>query len=317
MTMTTRQPELATLTRADLTIRPARPEDRAAIEAIAAQVWDGHDYLPERFDSWLADPDGLFCVAVLGGQVVGTAKLTRLATDRWWMEGLRVDPAARRQGIARILHHYLVHQARQYAPGVLGYSTASDNLAVERLAAETGFRVVARFAPYGATALDEPLGALKPLAAADTEAVWALLSESAYFQRAQQSLEYRWRFIPLTLAGLRDRLADGTGYGWYNGQCGDLLCGVALLNEPRQRVNDAGQTESLLYAGLMAALPGQWLPLALSLRRLAAAQGYDRVSFKVLADDDQMGALEAAGYERRWDRFVYYYQRNLSLIDEE
>jgi hypothetical protein len=52
-------------------LRPVRPGDRAAVEAIAAQVWDGEDYLPQVFDDWLADPEGLFCAATIHDRLIG------------------------------------------------------------------------------------------------------------------------------------------------------------------------------------------------------------------------------------------------------
>ena len=48
-------------------IRPMRPGDKPAMVDIASRIWDGTDYLPFVFDDWLADPDGEFAAATLGG----------------------------------------------------------------------------------------------------------------------------------------------------------------------------------------------------------------------------------------------------------
>ncbi|MBN1964109.1 MAG: GNAT family N-acetyltransferase, partial [Anaerolineae bacterium] len=190
----------------DLAVRPARASDRAAIEAIAVQVWDGHDYLPQRFTAWLAEAEGLFCVATVRDRVVGTAKLSRLSPAFWWMEGLRVDPAFRRQGVAQTLQRYLVRHAHTHcAPGTLAFSTASDNVAVQHLAQETGFALAASFAPFGAATAPLPTPGLKPLAADAAGQAWAFLSGSAYFAAAQRTLEESWRFYPITPKLLRSR----------------------------------------------------------------------------------------------------------------
>ena len=41
-------------------------------------------------------------------EVVGIAKLTDMGDDEWWFEGLRIDPAYRRRGIASEFNRYHV-----------------------------------------------------------------------------------------------------------------------------------------------------------------------------------------------------------------
>ena len=57
-------------------IRPMRPGDKPAMVDIASRIWDGTDYLPFVFDDWIADADGEFAAATLGGRVVGCGKLS-------------------------------------------------------------------------------------------------------------------------------------------------------------------------------------------------------------------------------------------------
>ena len=103
-----------TFTRADLSIRPAQPADRPALEAIARQTWDGDDYLPRVLTNWFDDPHGGFFVALLRDQVIGAGKVTRFAEGEWWLEGLRIDPAYQGHGFARVLHHFLMNQSRWF-----------------------------------------------------------------------------------------------------------------------------------------------------------------------------------------------------------
>ena len=86
-----------------LEIRPVRPTDRARIEAMTAEVWDGHDYLAGVFDAWLRDPGAWFQAGELGGEVVAVQRLRPIAPQVAWLEGLRVAPEHRRQGIARAM----------------------------------------------------------------------------------------------------------------------------------------------------------------------------------------------------------------------
>lgn len=277
-------------------------------------MWDGHDYLPQVLEEWLADEEGLFCVATVRGLVVGTGKLTRLDVDQWWLEGLRVSPAYRGRGIARVLHHYLVNQARRRGPGTLRFSTGSGNEAVYKLARETAFRQVAAFAPYGALAEDHPTAGLVPLSLADADRAWVFLQAAPHFEATHRTLEERWRFLPLTQERLTGRLAAGLVYGWLGtgGEASETLAGLAVLGAPRSATSGEDE-ETRLYVGYMDALPGEWVPLARALRGLAAAQGHPRVSVKALWAEDVLSALEAAGYGRRLDVDVLLFERGLSL----
>jgi hypothetical protein len=37
-------------------IRPAQAADKPAVETLCAQIWEGEDYVPQVWDTWLADP---------------------------------------------------------------------------------------------------------------------------------------------------------------------------------------------------------------------------------------------------------------------
>ncbi len=128
-------------------IREARREDRSEVEEIGRLTWEGHDYLPLVFDSWLED--GHFYVVEEDGKVVATAKLTLLPCGVGWMEGLRVHPSYRGRGLARELHEFLVSLGREmYSRGELEslmYATYIKNEASIHLGESTGFRVIKRF----------------------------------------------------------------------------------------------------------------------------------------------------------------------------
>lgn len=302
-------------TRADLVIRPAQSADRPALEAIAARIWDGHDYLPRVFDDWVADQTGGFWVAVVHGQVVGAIKLTCHSPGQWWLEGLRVDPARQGRGIGRILHHFATQQARHHAPGVVRYSTASGNGAmVHRFAPETGFQQVAAFVPYGAEAEPHSLEGLTLLKAQDVGRAWTFLEQVApHFEATQHTLEESWSFLPLTRELLAGRLAMDLVYGWMvAANDPDALAGLVVLNGKLQKSQGR---ECHLAVGYLDAITGQLTPLAWAARGLAARLGYERVSLKALKDQAYLDDLTVAGYERRWQHDVLLFTRNLSLTE--
>ncbi|GAB4569368.1 MAG: hypothetical protein Kow0077_01770 [Anaerolineae bacterium] len=300
-------------------IRPVTQADRSAVEAIAAGTWEGHDYLPDVFDAWLEDSAGYFFAGELEGRVVAVARLAHFGGDQWWMEGLRVDPSFRGLGIGRIMHHYVVRYSRRFAPGIVRFSTGSGNAAVVKMAAETGFRQVARFAAYGAAADDQiATGQLVKLGPGDIDRAWSRLVALPHYAAAQRTLEDRWRFLPLTPDLLRDRLAEGQVWGWMRPD-GQTLAGLVVLDAPRtkEQVDVDGQvTEHRhLVVGFADALHDEFGAMARSLRGLAASAGMDRVSWKVLDDPALVMRLEAAGYEQRWDMKVLLFERELSLTE--
>lgn len=299
-----------TFTRADLAIRPAQPDDRAALEAIAAQIWDGNDYLPRVLDAWLNDPYDGFFVATLRDRVVGVCKITRLDDEEWWLEGLRVDPAFQGHGFGRILHHFAVNHVRQHGRGVLRFSTSSENSAVQRLARETGFSRVAVFLPLGADVLDEPLVHLAPLMPADAPRIRAWLDRSAHFVACQRSLEWNWSFYFLTDARLHERLAAGLVYGWADAVAPQGLRGLLIVNSTER---DRWPDQPVLKIAYLDAAPADVTALALDARRLAARLGRVYVRVKALDQPEWLAAFEAAGYLCESDHHVYLYAREISL----
>ena len=304
-----------------VTIRPARAEDRDAVMAIAAQIWEGNDYLPQVWDAWLADREGQLVVATLGGRPVAVGKLTRLGPEEWWLEGLRVDPAHQGQGIARQVHAHLVELAEQRGRGVLRFGTGSYNQAVHHLAVRTGFHPIARYAFYRAEALGGPeeaderspsepeVGPLRPVPPSAAPAIWALLEASPRFQAGHRLYEERWVWRTLTAARLQALLARGRVWGMTD-EAGDWV-GVAFVLPDREKER--------LRVGLLDGEEAALRPLAQALRRQAAvgvgtapmAASYSHVSVKVLDDPTLTAALEEAGYQSAWEHQVVVFERPL------
>ncbi len=137
------------------TCRPARAEDRQAVFAFTAKTWEWGDYLPYVWEAWLADPQGELSVTEIDGQVVAVGKLTVLGSREGWLEGHRVDPAYRQQGISLSFTAYQVEKARKIELRVLRLGTGSNNTAIHRVAAKLGFHRLAAFAPWVAEGLSE------------------------------------------------------------------------------------------------------------------------------------------------------------------
>jgi GNAT superfamily N-acetyltransferase len=112
--------------RSELTIRRARPEDRAVLAAHnRAMAWETESKRLEATTveagvaAVLAEPTrGFYLVAERAGRVIGQLMVTfewsdwRNA-DFWWIQSVYVAPEARRQGIFATLYRHLEAEARR------------------------------------------------------------------------------------------------------------------------------------------------------------------------------------------------------------
>lgn len=62
-------------------LRPARPEDKAAIAAFTQGTFPWGDYIERRFDDWLGAPSSLTVVAEVAGEAVAIAR--ERSSHRW------------------------------------------------------------------------------------------------------------------------------------------------------------------------------------------------------------------------------------------
>jgi GNAT superfamily N-acetyltransferase len=285
-----------------LTARAARPEDRAAVAAISAQIWDGEDYVPEVFDDWVADPRGEFTVFFEGEWLVAFGKVTELRDGEWWLEGLRVDPAQQGRGIARQAHEYAVALADRVASGVLRFATGDYNVAVHHLAELSGFEHVASFVVARAQARPGAGAAhFRPVSATALPAVRVCLQRSASLAAAGGLVEEWWSWQAL-LPQLPRLVEQGRLLWWDNGR--DLHGGLVAFSEDddeedRFWVNYAGASET--------ALPLLWRELC----ELAASRGAATLRARPAATETTMAALARAGWEVEPDHMMRVYARPL------
>src|SRR5579875_459892 len=131
-------------------IRPARPEDRDAVLAFCVHTWEWGDYIEYVWDEWLHDPHGLLLVALIEGKPVGIEHMRMLTTIEAWLEGMRVDPAYRRQGVAAALSTEMIAEAMRRGAKVARLITESTNNNSIRLVERGYMRQVGAYAPYKA-----------------------------------------------------------------------------------------------------------------------------------------------------------------------
>ena len=138
----------------ELEVRDARAEDHDAVLAFCERTWgDDGDYITDVWDAWLADESGALLVGVVDGQPVALSHVRMTAPEEAWIEGVRVAPEARRQGVARVLVSRSMVRARERGASVARMFTGDTNVASQRLFTGFGFTKVAELSYYVGAAL--------------------------------------------------------------------------------------------------------------------------------------------------------------------
>lgn len=138
----------------ELEVRDAREDDHDAVLAFCSRTFgDEGDYIADVWDEWLADTHGALLVGVVDAQPVALSHVRMTAPDEAWIEGVRVAPAARRQGVAHVMVSRSLVRARELGATVARMFTGATNEASQRLFTGFGFTRVAELAYYVGPAL--------------------------------------------------------------------------------------------------------------------------------------------------------------------
>jgi GNAT superfamily N-acetyltransferase len=289
-----------------IVLRPARPEDRQAVDDLASQIWDGDDYVTDCFDDWVTDPHGRFTVALAGETLVGFGKLTRLNAREWWLEGLRVDPAWRGQGIARLLHEEAIRTADRIAQGILRFATSSKNAAVHKIALDSGFHhisdhLLVELPLTTGGDFDGSSGELTPVTPGEAEALAAWLAASDHYSACGGLLEDGWQWLEI-IPQLASLLERGKVFWWTTGRS-TCHSGVVILDRP----NKAGNLR-FNYINVPA---GDWPLLTAVLRDIASQFSTRLIKGKPLALSGLATILGAAGWEVEDDIAMRVFARQI------
>ena len=191
--------------------RRALPSDKEAVLALCAKIWEGGDYVPKAFDSWVADREGELALCLESGRLVGLAKLSWLGPGEAWLEGLRKDPDAGVSGVGKALClRFLSRLAGVEGLRHLRFSTYIRNDASIRLNEALGFRRIASASvkELPGEALRDPARLPRPERSAlaevvrDPAAVLAFVRASGWFG---PYLHECWRSYPWSEEGFVER----------------------------------------------------------------------------------------------------------------
>lgn len=288
-------------------IRPARAEDREAVLAFSAYTWEWGDYIEYVWDDWLHDPQGTLFVATSDGQPVAVAHIRMLNKTEAWLEGMRVDPAFRHQGLATALYNAQLADAMRRGAKIARLITESTNTAAISLIEREFTRRVGEYAPYHAspvtTSPKSQYGLETPTlaTAADINDIIDYLNVSNIFPAVGGLYYQSFTAYSITSELLMEKVSAQHIYilrRW------DRLDGLVIA-EPIE-----GHRDKHLFIGYIDGTTESISLIAYALRRKLPDLGLESVSANV---PDLMMVRDAfAGAEYEWDGSLFYtYERSL------
>jgi GNAT superfamily N-acetyltransferase len=218
-------------------VRPARPEDREAVLAFCSNTWEWGDYIAHVWDEWLRDPAGLLLVATVDEQPAGVAHLDMLTAQDAWLEGLRVDPHYRHQGLARALYEALQLEAMRRGATRARLAVESTNERSIQISERGHWYRVGEFTLFSATASADPPRRSaeerpRPATLVDLESIIDFLNASNIFPLVGGLYYMRFKAYPISEVLLRDKIAAG---GIYILRRWERLDGLAIMEEREEQ----------------------------------------------------------------------------------
>jgi predicted PurR-regulated permease PerM/GNAT superfamily N-acetyltransferase len=279
---------------ASVRIRPARAADEPDVLDIAARMWDGHDYIPQVWNEWLADRGGILAAAERDGKVVGIGKLSRLTSKEWWIEGLRVHPDFQGMKTGSQIFEYLLGEWTKRGAGVIRLATSSERLPVHNLCSRLGFRRVETFLVMSAAPTDHGECAFEPIAEADVPALLALAKKEV----PSTLVNTGWRWGRLTENRVREFVRCGCAWWWKGRDAALLMYDAKNENKPGLEI-----AAVLSSAGTPAAMLGQ-------ARRLAGRMGAARLAWAMPNLPAVAEAAKRAGFKQEWNAQLWVFERS-------
>lgn len=159
-----------------ITTRAATNADRERFIWVESGAMPGLSYVDDVWEMFTTGNDGEFSAALLGDELGGIGKLTRLYDSYAWLETLRVHPDFQGKGLGKAIYDRYMEQMAQMQLTAVGMYTNYDNVVSRALAEKYGLTVQERFSEYIKTDFSDmsvSLNNIQLVSEADAESVFA------------------------------------------------------------------------------------------------------------------------------------------------
>jgi GNAT superfamily N-acetyltransferase len=276
--------------------RPALAKDTEEVMELSSHIWDGGDYIPQVWEEWLADPNGLLGVAESRGRVVGVFKLTKFQEQEWYLEGLRVHPDFQGKGIAAHIHEYVVATWRRMGSGIIRLTTGSYNVKVHHLCEQTGFRRIAEFIPYRASSLQEETHNFTELRIVEALKAMEFVLGSQTHALSSGLINLGWVYAEPQIKHIQDAVQYKHAWWWKDG-----LGFISIWEDDEDGDHQPG-------IELLACQMCDLSELLADYRRLMYKIGYKTAGWTVPNQPEVLSLVEKSDFQRSWDVSLYIYE---------
>lgn len=276
--------------------RPALQNDTADVMELCSHIWDGGDYIPQVWEDWLRDPDGMLGVAEMGGRVVGVFKLTKFQEQEWYLEGLRVHPDVQDRGIAAHIHDYVLETWHLMGSGIIRLVTGSYNVKVHRMCERSGFKRIAEFIPYRAPILQEEAGTFTHLNIDEAPRALEFVLSNPTHALSWGLINLGWVYANPQIKHIQEVIGNQHAWWWRDG-----LGFLSTWEDEEDGEHNPG-------IQLIACPTDELFELLMDYRRLMGMLGYHSPGWVAPNHPEVLACLEKAGFERSWDVSLYIYE---------
>ncbi len=135
-------------------IREAIDSDKDTVLDFCKNTFEWGDYIDRIWDSWINDPSGLLLVTEINyknkskGHPIALARISACPNNLSWIEGLRVNPEYRKQGIATSLLEYMLNFGIEKGYTDISAIVSTQNILSQKILEKQGFFKLQRFNYY-------------------------------------------------------------------------------------------------------------------------------------------------------------------------
>lgn len=277
--------------------RPALMRDKKFVIEFTRTIWNGNDYLPEVWDDWIKDYDGQFITAEFGGKVVGVIKLTRLAPDQWWIEGLRVDPEYQRRGIGSVLFNYILDEWRDRLSGPIRFITNSVNFSIHHFAEKNGFSKVGDYSHFESNTGERTEDHYFPVDSCDAPMVMEFYEKTADKSLLGPYIDVGWAYCEVNEGAIVEAIKRKHMWWWKDRQ------GLLMIFEEI----DGEEKQPFIMA--IACQRKDLVECLVEYRSLCKDLGYDKAFWSASIASELDKYLAKAGFIRAWEKSVFLFEK--------
>lgn len=274
-----------------LAVRAARPEDKDAVLAFCQNTFQWGDYIPHVWERWLNDPKGQLLVGVINEQPVSVMHVAIHGTMAW-LEGMRVHPDFRRQGIARATEWEGRAWARAHGCRVARLATSVKNLAAQAMLYLSGYQRIAQFNEWECAATPGDFSYARIATENDWQKLDVQWRTSPMYEASRALLPDRhWHWTPLDETRGREHLRSSEV------RCvADAFSIVIAFDE---------HDWSIMSLFALVGNEEEMCTLGRAARYEAAYRGYPRLEAQIAEHPSANRALERAGFTQSGGMFIY------------